>query len=242
MKALERLRCGESVFGMMQTYPDPALTEIALWCGYDFVLLDCEHGVVDEQAQLNVLRTIAGSHAFSLVRTRHGDQGEVARHFDFGVDGVVVPNVSTPAQAIEMAAARARWTGGLRADRYGLINPGSMAASPLLIVLIESPLGVKNVEAILDVEGVSGAMVGAGDLSMRFGKPGDFASTEFVAAVARVEQAVVARKKIMGGKIDATSRLSALQDRGYRLMIAGRDLAMIKNGFLEALTESKRES
>ena len=85
-------------------------------------------------------------------------------------------------------------------------------------------------------------MVGAGDLSTRFGKPGDFASTEFIAALKHVEQAVIARRKILGGKIDATSRLSALQDRGYRLMIAGRDMSMIRNGFLQALNESKRKS
>jgi 2-keto-3-deoxy-L-rhamnonate aldolase RhmA len=242
VKALERLQRDEPVFGMMQTYPDPALTELAIWCGYDFIMLDAEHGVQDETAQLNVLRTIAASHAFSLVRTRSCDKSEVARYLDFGADGVIVPNVSTALQVKRIVACtRDRWTGGLRADRYGLKRERADLALPLFLVLIESPQGVENVEAILGIEGVNGALVGPGDLSVRLGRPGEFAAPEFLTAVEQVERAVRLRNKILGGKIDETTPLLTLLERGHRLIIVGRDMALVRNGFLEALDAVKRE-
>lgn len=228
MSSLERLRQGGAVFGLMQTYPLVPLSELVVWSGYDFVIIDSEHGVADERAQLDVLAVIAGSTSFSLVRVRAHDESAVARYLDFGADGVIVPDVRTPEQAEQIAfAARKRWTGGLRGDRYGP-TAASTPKKPLIIVLIESPEGVANVEAILNRDGIDGVIIGTGDLSTHLGTPGDFTAPAYLAAVDRVERAVRTHGKIIGAKPDSNSSIPALFERGYRLFILGRDLPLFK--------------
>jgi 4-hydroxy-2-oxoheptanedioate aldolase len=234
--ALQRLRNGEAVFGLFQTMPEPAITELAIWCGYDFIVIDCEHGVADERAQLDVLRSVAATRAFALVRTRPHDQSAVARYLDFGADGVLVPDVRSAGEAQRIAfAATKRWTGGLRGDRYGLGPPGQIKHAPLVIALIEAPEGVRNTEAILDVAGIDGAIVGSGDLSTHLGRPGDFASPAYLSAVDQVERAVRARGKILGSKIDPHLPLSTALERGHRLILVGRDMPLVRQAFLDAL-------
>jgi 2-keto-3-deoxy-L-rhamnonate aldolase RhmA len=242
LNALHRLRRGEAVFGVIQTFPEATVTEIAVWCGYDFVIVDCEHGVVDETAQMAVFRAIAGTSAFSLVRVRAQDESAVARYLDFGADGVLVPDVRRPDQARKIGfAATRRWTGGLRGDRYGLQREDQAERRPLVLVLIESPEGVRNVEEIIAVEGIDGAIVGAGDLSTNLGAPGDFGAPAFVAAVEKVEKAVRGRSKILGSKPDKALPIAALFDRGHRLFIIGRDMVLTKSIFADTLAVAKKQ-
>jgi len=242
MNALDRLRNGESVFGLFQTFPEAAITELAVWCGFDFIIVDCEHGVADEPSQLEVLRTVAGSDTFALVRIRGQDDSAVARYLDFGADGVMVPDVRTVDHAKKIAfAATRRWTGGLRGDRYGLSAVDHAKAHPLVIVLIEDPEGVLNAEAILDVAGIDGVIVGTGDLSTNLGSPGDFASPAYLAAVDKVEAAARARKKIIGSKPTADVPLSKALERGHRLIILGRDTAFVRQALIDALSMAKSQ-
>jgi 4-hydroxy-2-oxoheptanedioate aldolase len=242
MSALARLRGGEPVFGMFQTFPESALTEVAAWCGYDFVIVDCEHGVVDEAAQIEVFRAISSSNAFSLVRVRPGDESAVARYLDFGADGVIVPDVRTPEQAKRIAfAATSRWTGGLRFDRYGLRQGIRAERIPLVVVLIESAEGVRNAPAILEIEGISGVIVGSGDLSLSLGRPGDFANPAYLSAVERVETAARRLGKILGAKPYPGFPIPTLLEHGHRLIIVGRDMNLITSAFATALAQAKSQ-
>ncbi len=243
MSALERLRKGEPVFGLFQTFPESTVTEVAAWCGYDFVIVDCEHGVVDEAAQIEVLRAVSASSAFSLVRVRAGDESAVARYLDFGADGVIVPDVRTPEQAKRIAfAATGRWTGGLRVARYGLQQKGEQAERmPLVVVLIESVEGVRNAAAILGIDGIGGVIVGSGDLSLSLGRPGDFADSTYLSAVETVETEARRLGKILGAKPYPGFPIPVLLERGHRLIIIGRDMNLIQSAFAAALAEARQQ-
>jgi 4-hydroxy-2-oxoheptanedioate aldolase len=241
MNALRRLRAGEVVFGLFQTYPDPNVTELAAWSGYDFVVLDAEHGVQDEARQIDCMRAAQASGAFALVRVRPGDEGGVARYLDLGADGVLVPDVRGAEQARAIAfAARKRWSHGMRGDRYGAgRDPEDL---PLVVLLIESPEAVEEVEAILDVEGVDGLIVGPGDLSLRMGAPGDFASPDFLAAVGKVEAAARARGKFLGAKPYAGFTIQKLVASGVRLILVGRETALFRQALSEALKDARAQA
>jgi 2-keto-3-deoxy-L-rhamnonate aldolase RhmA len=242
MNSLDRLRRGEAVFGLMQTYPVPAVTELMLWCGYDFVIIDCEHGVVDEAAQVDALRVFGDGTAFSIVRIRGQDPSAVARYLDFGAAGIMVPDVRTPAQAEGIAfVALKRWTGGLRSDRYGLPPATAAGPRPLIIVLIEHPDGVANIEAIVDVEGIDAVVIGTGDLSTQLGVPGDFQSPIYRSAVDRVEDGVRARGKILGAKPEKHAPLAELFARGHRLFLVGRDMPMFRRALTDTLRAASAE-
>jgi len=231
--AIERLRAGDAVFGIFQSYPWAAVTELAHWCGYDFVVIDCEHGVVDETAQLSVLHAVSGTTMSALVRLRNCDPAEVARYLDFGAAGVIVPDVRTFEQAEGIArTATSRWTGGLRGDRYGV---GSPTIRPLVILLIVSPEGVANIGSILDLDAVDGVIVGSGDLSLRLGVPGDFDAAVYLEALATVDRAVRSRGKILGAKPYGKFTLGALLSSGHRLLLLGRDMPLFRQVLSDTL-------
>jgi 2-keto-3-deoxy-L-rhamnonate aldolase RhmA len=240
MTALERLRSGEVVFGLMQTLADPAITELAVWSGYDFVILDAEHGMLDEAAQLAGLRAMAATDSFAMVRVGAGDLDAIVRVLDWGAEGVMVANVKSAEEATRIVfAANQRWSVGLRVDRYGLRPGGSSRPKAFIIALIESQEGVRAIDDILTVDGIEGIIIGPGDLSTDLGAPGDLTSAVFRAAVERVEGAARKKGRILGCKGTPQLTESTLIDRGYRLIIVDRDLPLIRDAFASALKAAK---
>jgi len=242
MKEAERWQGGEPLFGLSLTYADAAIAELAAWCGYDFVILDAEHGVCDESAQLSVLRMLEPTPTLGLVRVRPRDDSAIARYLDFGADGILIPDVrsATQAQCI-VEAAYGRWTGGLRADRYGA-EAAVAKARALILVLIESEPGISSIEAIVAMPGIDGVIVGTGDLSTRLGMPGDFRAPAFLAALERIERATRAAGKILGGKPDPTAPIPRLIERGYRIFIIARDMPLMRRALTETLTAARRDT
>jgi 2-dehydro-3-deoxyglucarate aldolase len=108
-------------------------------------------------------------------------------------------------------------------------------------VLIEAQEGVRNIEAIMGIEGIDGAIVGSGDLSTNLGAPGDYTTPAYVSAVESVERAVRTRRKILGAKPYGSYSLPVLLERGHRLIMIGRDMALVRSAFADALNAAKRE-
>jgi 2-keto-3-deoxy-L-rhamnonate aldolase RhmA len=240
--ALARLRGGACVYGMLQILREAAITELAVWCGYDFVLLDCEHGVLDEAQQLESLRAVTVSDAFSLVRLRARDENAVTRYIEFGADGVIVPDVNTREQAERLvrAVARSR-TGVSRAERYGLGREHGRATTPLLLVMMETAESIEHAESILAVPGIDGAIVGPRDLSRNLGIPNDFTAPAYIAALDRVEVAARSREKLLGSRPNPAFSANVLIQRGYRLIIVAADIALVRTAFASTL-QSQRSS
>ncbi len=239
MNALERLRRGEVVYGMFQTYPDPELAELIAWCGYDFLVVDSEHGALNETAQIGVIRAASASGAFTLVRTRPGDESAVARYLDFGAEGLLIPDLRSAEQAREIAfVAQNRWAHGLRFDRYGQ----GPKPQPFIAVLIESPEAVDAIEDIAAIEGIDAVMIGPGDLSLRMGTPGAWDGANYLAAVDRVEAATCKAAKILGGKPYAQFTLPVLLERGHTLLTVDRDTAVYTRGLKAALVAAKADA
>src|SRR5258707_4160078 len=91
--AAERLRARQPVFGVVQTLPSPTIAELAVLCGFDFIILDCEHGVIDEGAHLACLQVISAGGAFAAVGARAEDFVAVARYLCFCAESTIVSPV-----------------------------------------------------------------------------------------------------------------------------------------------------
>ena len=141
ISALSRLALSQPIFGLMQTVPNPSLTELAVWSGYDFVILDCEHGIVDEPAHIACLQVISGSPAFAAVRLRPGDFGSVGRYLDFGADAILMADVQTPEEAARFAAAATFGPQGTRSSTKSTraLRWVSATAIFMLTVVLPSP-------------------------------------------------------------------------------------------------------
>ena len=171
-----RLAAGERALGVLLRMPGEELVEMVAVAGFDFVLIDGEHGPADLTELRRHLAAAQLSNVPVLVRVGAAEPALVLRAIDAGAAGVVAPHVDTPQQAAALVDSahypplghRGFATYG-RAGRFGLVDPREhqerMLAQTLVFGMIESPAGVRQAESIVAVEGVDGIMVGVADLA-----------------------------------------------------------------------------
>jgi 2-keto-3-deoxy-L-rhamnonate aldolase RhmA len=181
----ERLRAGEPVFGVSVMIPSPQMVEMIAAAGFDWVLLDCEHGTLSlESVELMAMAAeAAGITAIARPASRSAEH--LLQVLERGVAGVQVPHVSTPAQAREVVdavkfhpAGRRSLAAGTRAARYdahGTLADYVKAANEatLIAAQIEDREAVENLDALLQVQDIDVFFIGPSDLSQSMGHPGD---------------------------------------------------------------------
>jgi len=172
----QRLAAGERLLGVLLRVPGEELVEMVAVAGFDFVLIDGEHGPADVVELRRHVAFAAVHDVPSLVRVGSAEPALVLRALDAGAEGVVAPHVDTPEQARALVDSahyppvghRGFATYG-RSGRFGLVEPRAhqerMTAETLVIGMIESPDGVRRAEDIVAVEGLDGIMVGVADLA-----------------------------------------------------------------------------
>jgi L-fuconolactonase len=236
----ERLAAQPMLAGLLQTHPNPTFTEMVGMCGYDFLILDDEHGVFSQSDHLNAMRALSATDVAVFVRLSGHDFRAIGRYLDMGADGLVIPNVETAEQASALVRAALYPPAGTRgvgapahrATRYGLSFAAHLRApraGAALVVLIESALGVANIDAILNTDGIDAALVGPADLAANLGCIGDYSHSAYADAMLRVEQIGTARGKVFGTAPHAGYPIEALLDRGHRLLILGADTPLMRD-------------
>ncbi|GAA4961870.1 HpcH/HpaI aldolase family protein [Kineococcus glutinatus] len=211
--------------------------------GFDWVLLDTQHGEHDDRSVRECLATSRGA-APVLVRPATCDPHEITRYLDAGAAGVVVPMVSTVEQA--RAAVRACRYGpagtrswGPHAIHCGLRfpTPAEADANVLCAVMVETREGLRNVEAIAAVEGVDVVFVGPFDLSLSL----ELDVEDLLAADGPEDPlpAVLracAEAGVVAGAFGVTAERSArLRDLGFRFIAAATDCGLVQSGARERL-------
>lgn len=244
--ALARLRQGQAVFGTLQSIPTSLVTEIAVLSGYDFVILDCEHAVLDEPSHVASLQVISSSDAFSIVRVRPKDFDAVGRYLDFGADGILLPDVQSAAQAREFVAAanqgpkgtRSSTGGSARALRYG-IGSKVPAAQPLLLAMIEGTAAVAAIDEIATTAGLDGLVIGPHDLAADLGIADDFSTSAYAQAFAAVERAGARAGLLLGTRAHPGYPVERLLQCGHRFILVGADIAALRDGYRANLDAAK---
>ena len=170
-----RLQRGEHLLGVLLRMPADELVEMCAVAGFDFVLIDCEHGPADVIALRGHLAVAAAHRVPVLVRVGAEEPALVLRALDAGAAGIVAPHIDTAQQAralVDSAHYPPLGHRGFatysRAGRYGQVDPAvhqqSLQAETLVIGMIESPEGVGNAREILSTPGLDGTMIGTADL------------------------------------------------------------------------------
>jgi 4-hydroxy-2-oxoheptanedioate aldolase len=217
--------------------------------GYDWALIDLEHGAGGEPEALAQMQALAGTNCAALVRVEGGERQRTHRVLDFGAHGVMFPRVDTPEQAAQAVAAMRYPAGGVRgvafsnrACMYGsnlrpyMENCGSL----LTVVQIESPQAVSNAHAIAAVDGVDVLFVGPSDLSHSMGALGQFDRPEFLEAIRRTADAAKAHGKHSGLLLPSPADYGRYYEQGYRFIASGSDAVLLNNA-ARALVQSIRK-
>jgi 2-keto-3-deoxy-L-rhamnonate aldolase RhmA len=230
MKA--RLAAGETLFGTFLTLGSPFAAESLGLAGFDWLLVDLEHGGGDESLLHGQLLGAAAAGVHALVRVESGVRGRTARALDVGVEGVMCPMVNSAAEAAEWARVLHYGPAGTRgvalfhrAARFGT-DPDAIERSRSVvfgIAQIEHPDAVEAVEEIAAIDGIDVLFVGPSDLSYSMGRFREFEHPAFRSAIERVVAAAASAGKTAGiflGSADEVPR--ALAD-GFRMIGIGSD-------------------
>ncbi|MFF0269269.1 HpcH/HpaI aldolase/citrate lyase family protein [Kribbella sp. NPDC004536] len=187
MNFAQRVRGRETLVGYWMTLDSPPVAERIGRLGYDYVVLDGQHGLIGYQGLVTGLLAIDAGAALGprasvgLVRVEANDPTPIGRALDAGATGVIVPLVDTAedvARAVRAAKYPpdgARSYGPMRASlRIGPVPADSNAAT-VVLAMIETSAGLQNVAEICATPGLDGVYVGPSDLSLALGArfPGD---------------------------------------------------------------------
>ena len=173
---------GGIAFGASSQIPATALVEIMGLVGYDFVMIDTEHGLFDMQGAGELVRAAHGANLTPLVRVQKNDPALILKALDLGAQGVIVPHISNKADAV-LAVSASKYSGTrgacplVRAAGYGTWKWQSYQENAdrdtLVILLIEDMEGAQNIEEILSVDGIDIIFLGPFDMSVSSGHQGD---------------------------------------------------------------------
>src|SRR3954451_6596574 len=171
-KLREKLAANQAVYGLWVTLESPTLTEIAVALGLDWVVIDAEHGHLDWKDILENIRATSRTNTVALVRVAELNGGLVKCALDIGADGVLFPWIETKAQ-LEQAIAFARYPpegvrgiGAERATGWGeafAAHAQEANEQVLVIPIIESVKGGKNIQELCSVPGADIFFVGPAD-------------------------------------------------------------------------------
>jgi 2-dehydro-3-deoxyglucarate aldolase len=230
-----RLLAREPMIATLITIPAPELAEVCADAGFDWLFLDAEHGSLDLPAIQRIAQA-AGERCPLVVRVPAIEDVWIKKVMDVGVAGLMIPQVNS---ALDAAAAvrrskfppsGVRGVGVARANRYGASLAEYLAqadTNSAVIVQVEHIDAVRNVEQILDTDGVDAIFVGPYDLSASMGRAGRVDDPEVQAAIARVRQVCLARKYPMGiFANDAAGARQAL-DQGFTLIAVGAEVTLL---------------
>ena len=184
-----------------------SIVEIMAQAGFDWLCVDMEHSVTDySEAQL-LIATIQAKGIKAFVRVGENNTRIIKRVLDAGADGIIVPMVNTKEDALKAIEAvnyppfGKRGVGLSRAQEYGFgFNEykSGKAKNITLIAQIEHIDAVKNLEEIIQLDGIDGTFIGPYDLSGSMGKPGDYYDNDVKAVLKQYETIVKKYNKLVG--------------------------------------------
>ncbi|MDA1127810.1 MAG: aldolase/citrate lyase family protein [Chloroflexi bacterium] len=179
----KKLAEGKVVYGAIISRFAPDIVEIFGAIGYDFVMIDCEHGPMDLDQVEHMVRAAEVFGITPIARIPDHADATILRFLDRGVQGIIVPHINTAKDAESVALAARyypegrRGVAGGRAHDYGVGVSREESATwinsnVLVIPMVEETEAVDNLDAILKVPGVDVLHVAAGDLGQSMGNPG----------------------------------------------------------------------
>jgi 4-hydroxy-2-oxoheptanedioate aldolase len=226
----EKLAAGETVFGCFIPLPSPEIVELTALAGFDFALIDNEHGPITAQSTYPMVLAAEARGIPAFARVGLGERQEVLKFLDIGITGIMAPRVGTA----EEAAAAVSYTkyspvgdrglAGGRTFDFAFMNPLVDYVQPLTdrvlnMIQFEHVDTLKNLDEILAVPGVDVLFVGPNDLAQSLGLAGQPNHPD----VTRIADEVVARCKNAGvhvGTVTANVETAKKHmERGFDMLV-----------------------
>jgi 4-hydroxy-2-oxoheptanedioate aldolase len=233
----DRLRGNEILAGSFVGLASGLVTEIMGIAGFDWLVLDLEHGAGDEHALVTQLQALGRTGTAAIVRVEAIDPARVQHALDSGADGVMVPRIRTAAEA-QMCVEFCHYSGRRGVARYNRswhwgMSPRTLADADgevVCVIQIETAEALDSVEEIAAVGGVDVLFVGPSDLSHGLGwqcPPDDPRLLERTAEVARAARRHGKAAGVLVGNLDQARAYAQL---GFTFLGTGSDGAFLALG------------
>jgi 4-hydroxy-2-oxoheptanedioate aldolase len=236
----KQLRAGTPKLGIFLNSHSPTVAEQLSYSGYDWLLVDSQHGPMGYERLSAMVTGISNGGAKSLVRVGgYSDRPGIQQSLDIGADGVLVPYINTADEARQAVSCARYPTTGTRSvyfpqrsmNKDGLLGYAGAANNNVIVALqVETADCVKNIEEIAAVPGVDILFLGQNDLCMSMGLyekyefPHMYTSPELGAATEKLVNAARKNNVILGLFLFGTSRVGEFLDKGFPFISVGNDL------------------
>ena len=226
-----------TLLGIGLTCPSPELAQICGHAGFDVVLIDMEHGPISIETAYRMVTALAGTPAEAWIRVTWNDPALIKRALDTGARDIVVPMVTTRAEA-EAAVSAAKYPpegirgwGPFRTQyqwRTNMLDYVRRAnAETRVTVLIEHPRALENLDAILEVQGLGGAFAAPLDLAVNMGFSDGPNHPEVRDAVAAASRKIAEKGFLLGSFAVTPEQGREALAAGCQLLFLGFDVMFV---------------
>lgn len=238
-----RLKAGEVQIGLWVALGDPSAAELCSHAGFDWLLLDGEHGPNGLRDILAQLRAVRGT-SHPIVRVRDDDRARIKQMLDIGAQTILIPMVESADQARQAVRAMRYPPDGVRgvgaslgrASGYGTVADylTTANAQTCLLVQVESRAGLAALDEILAVEGVDGVFIGPADLAADMGHLGNPGAPEVQGAIDDALARIRGAGRAAGILSTERAQAQGYAARGVEFLAVGSDVGTLIAG-LKAL-------
>ena len=247
--AKKRLLAGEKLSAAWSQTGSTVTAEILAQAGFDMIVVDCEHAPIDPPQLLPIVQVLSGYDSMIMARAPWNDLVTIKRMLDCGLQGIHIPYVNTVEET----------TAAVRACKYPPAGNRGIAGSPraagfggnrgqylqrandelLVLVALETPEAVANIDKMLDVDGLDGIFIGPMDLSTTMGFFGNPSHPEVQKVIREVEKKVIAKGKLLATIGASPAASKELYDRGYSYVIFASDVTTLRATVANQVKEFK---
>lgn len=249
-KVKSALEADRFVIGSFVTIGAPALAEVMGLAGFDFLVIDAEHGPLSIETAENLVRAAELAGTAPLVRVAENNPAAITRALDIGAHGVQVPHITTADQARRAVQAAKYYPGGsrgvamMRSAQYSAVQPSTYFAranaETMVVLQCETAAAVENLPEILEVEGIDVIFVGPYDLSQSLGTPGQVNKPEVQDMIGRALDTIIASGVAAGTVALSPAHARLLIQKGVRYLTLGADYLLLLDRCRNDLIEARK--
>lgn len=237
----EKIQAGETAYGVFVNVSNPSLVEIVGHLGFDFALIDAEHGPMGLESCEQMIRAADAANTTPLVRVAMNIQQNILRYLDMGALGVQLPllnnkaDVESVVRSVRYRPVGRRGLAGVRANNWGMWGPMAEYVEEanrqnLVIVQIETLEAVENIKEILTVPDIDIVFIGPNDLSAAMGYTGQQNHPEVHKTIDNLVKEIHAAGKATGTIAYDADTLKLRKEQGFKFIVYNIVAMIVKSG------------
>lgn len=249
-KLKENLKNGKPAIGTFIMTNCPELVEIVGICGYDFVVIDTEHGPLSIESTINMIRAAELKGITPITRVTEASATTILRSLDVGAHGIQVPQVNDAITADMVAKASKYYPDGIRgaalarSGDYGMVTSTmdyfkTENEETLVVVHCENEEGLLNLESIAEIPDIDVIFLGPFDMSQSLGIPGEIYHPKVEAAAERVLKVTKAAGKAAGIFVTDGEQAKRRIAQGFQYITINVDTTIFGKAYKNELEKAK---